>query len=840
MFAKLRRRFALVVVSALVLSSVAAAPSASPSSFDSAALRFIPASPTAGARSARRGHGLLRESSAAVTMQVEPHFGGHFKFGEWLPLRVTLNNDGPPLRTEVRADTTQAGGQTTYIAPIELPSGAYKRITLYVQPPSFAQAIRVRLVDDSGELASESVPVSVERNVNYVVGVIAPRAEPFAVLAGLTLNPAATDQAVPPKGVGQPLARPVKTLPIPLSDIPERPEGLRSLDALVISGVDTSDLSLAQRHTLQIWVEQGGRLILGGGASAARSLAGLPDEWAKDFRATSSTSDVSSLNALSAFAGQDVRVPGPFVVTWPASSPVLRTLIEQDGYALLVERRVGEGYVNYVALDLAGSPFDAWAGTLRFWEKLLTPGSAYPLNAPPDVSPRAMRANTLSYALQSLPTLELPSINWLSGLLAVYIVLVGPVNYLVLRRAGKLAWGWLSIPALTLLFSIGAFLFGFSVRGGDVIINKISFITFSARAAAPMQTFVGIFSPERTAYTLNVPGRALIAPLVLEGSPWGKGNALAYAGAEIVQGEPAQARGVQVSQWAMQGFQTESPVPDGWRIESSLSLEGDRVRGTLVNHTSELIADAVIVNGTRFARLSDLSPGQSQMLDQALQQSSGPFPYFLFMDSFRNVGPTGPSREVQVRQQLLSGYYQSTGGPPQPPIRPTLIGWMRASPLDVQVMGVRWATQQMSLVIATLHTQYAPGAIHLYPGSLPARLVARQGDVGVCGSNNQMYMNNGSATLEYQLPEELTGMSITRLALTVQMPGGGDAPTIEVFNRSGEWIKLEKPQSGRNELSDPARFFSADGTLRVRASSGAAGSKGCVLFDLDVEGELKK
>jgi len=156
----------------------------------------------------------LAAPPANVTMKVEPYFGGHFKFGEWLPLHVTLANDGPALRVEVRADTTEAGSQTTFVVPVELPTGARKRITLYVQPPSFAKAVRVRLIDGARELESQSLQVTVERNVNYVVGVIAPRSEPFAVLNGLTLNSAQAAQGIELKWTGSQQPRPVRVIPM--------------------------------------------------------------------------------------------------------------------------------------------------------------------------------------------------------------------------------------------------------------------------------------------------------------------------------------------------------------------------------------------------------------------------------------------------------------------------------------------------------------------------------------------------------------------------------------------------------------------------------------------------
>jgi hypothetical protein len=514
-------------------------------------------------------------------------------------------------------------------------------------------------------------------------------------------------------------------------------------------------------------------------------------------------------------------------------------LIEQDRHTLLAESSLGEGRVNYAALDLSGNPFDAWAGAPLFWEKLLTPGSSF--NTPPDVSPRSLLANSLSYTLQNLPALALPSIRWLAGLLVVYIVLVGPVNYLALRRLRKLDWGWFTISALTVSFSVGAFAMGYNMRGGEVIINKLSIFTFDEHAAtAPVTSYVGIFSPARRAYTLSFPGRALVAPMTVEGSPWSSGGPVSALGqVELVQGEPAQVRGVQVNQWTMQAFQTESPAPEGWNIEFNLVFDGDRVRGTLVNHTSETIQDPILVYGNRYVRLGNLPPDASQPIDHVLQQSSGaPFPYFL-TEGMNSPGPRGPSREREVRQQLLNNYFQSYSGPPQPPTRPTLIGWTQADSLDVRVEGTRWITQQTSLVVATMSIQYLPGPIHLPLGALPVRLTDLRGDIGECGpSPNQVFVNNGSATLEFQFPPELAGLRVTQMTLVIDR-GNGALGVIEVYDRNDKWFKLESPHLGRTVLSDPARFIADNGMVRVRLTS-IPGVTGCWVYDLDVEGELSK
>ena len=255
----------------------------------------------------------LAAQTGGITLQVEPFFNGHYKYGEWLPLRVTVTNPGAALDAHVRVDLSQSGGDTAWLVPVELPSGAQKQFTLYVLPPSFAQIARVRVLNGTQELAKQDAPLTTHQNSDYLVGIIAPNTESFNPISGMTLT-----GGVP---------RIVRMLPLTLNDLPDRTEGLRALDALVVTDTDTSALSPAQTRALSSWVQQGGRLVLGGGASAACTLSGLPDTLAADFRAPDGVTELSKLDTLGTFAGQEVRVPGPFAAAIGTGG---NALVEQD------------------------------------------------------------------------------------------------------------------------------------------------------------------------------------------------------------------------------------------------------------------------------------------------------------------------------------------------------------------------------------------------------------------------------------------------------------------------------------------------------------------------------
>ena len=63
-------------------------------------------------------------------------------------------------------------------------------------------------------------------------------------------------------------------------------------------------------------------------------------------------------------------------------------------------------------------------------------------------------------AVSNLPSLALPPIGGLLVLLFGYIVLIGPINYLVLRRLDRREWAWVTMPVLIVVFTVGAFGFG--------------------------------------------------------------------------------------------------------------------------------------------------------------------------------------------------------------------------------------------------------------------------------------------------------------------------------------------------------------------------------------------
>jgi hypothetical protein len=787
-----------------------------------------------------------------LTIEAEPALGGYFKYGEWLPVWVTLENNGPDVQAEVQVRLSDGGGATTFAAPADLPTGSRKRVPVYILPNSFSHELEVQLVEGNNLLASRKINVQPQPNINYLIGVVTPERGALSLLQTISIGST---------------QRPIILIDLELEDLPERVEGLRSLNTLVINAVDTSNLSTGQQVALQSWVQQGGRLVVGGGAEASRAVAGLPESLLPF--APSGLEEVAEIDALGDFAGgESVRVPGPFTVA-TGEARAGRSLLDQDRLPLIQEQAVDRGYVDFIALDLAQAPFDAWSGTGAFWEALLSPGADYPEWLPYDMSLRQNRSSSMPYALSNLPALELPSIRSLALLLALYVLVVGPVNYLVLRWRKRLHLAWVTTPLFTLVFSAGAFGLGYALHGTDLILNKIAIVEVQPSGNASVSSYLGLFSPTQQSYEIEVSGGGLLSPLRIEGDPFASGGIGQSADMLFLQGEPSQVRGLTVNQWSMQSFMAELTWKGFGQLAGDLQLEGGdgtaAIKGTVRNETAYTLEDAVLVIGSQFTRLGDLAPGQEKLVDMSLPTLLGqPFEpsisWKLFQEELERPSPSGPPRDIQLKQTVLDNIFPwgSWYGPimgantsitsPTSTSRLLLLAWLDQAPPEPRIADRSPVEQTTALVMAALPYHLPQGGVLSLPPGFLQGTVLELNDGGFCGPMGvpAVYLGRQESIFEFQVPSgsepgspiEGEQLQIEQLVIHIGSDTGtNQVPDTGIFNWESEtWSDLQGPVSGKNVIAEVDGLISADGKVRVRLVPNNFFGGGCFFLALGLEG----
>lgn len=522
-----------------------------------------------------------------LTIEASSLLDGHARVGSWMAIDVHIKNDGPPLTGELRL-TGGVQGRTRFGTAIEAPTQSDQTHRLYVQPPGFGREMEVSLVSGSTTVATTKAQFTIHDASQMVVGIVAE--QPGDIIGDLDLLPNVNN--VKPVTVG-----------LEVRDLPDRVEGWGALDRVVWQDMDSNQLAPEQLNALRGWVAGGGRLIIAGGTAGPSSLSAFPDALLP-YRPTTTT-DVAP-SSLVALLGE---LPDA-ATDLPALSGALtsgRSLATVAGQSVAAERAYGAGAVTIIGFD----PTAKWlAGTNiaeGLWRRLIPTRSTGTAGSGDD--------SQIVQAAAQLPSLALPPVGGLIALLGAYILLIGPLNYIVLKRLDKREWAWVTMPVLIAAFAVGAYGFGSLIRGTNVIVNEAAIVRGAPGATEGLaQTYVGVFSPSRASYQVRfLDGALLSAPT--NGDFLSDGTATTL---DVLQGEPSRVRDLGVGFGSLRTIRAESPVKVPL-VQAALRLEDGRLRGSVTNASDQVLQAPAVVLGGTVAKLSDLAPGQTANVDVALQ-----------------------------------------------------------------------------------------------------------------------------------------------------------------------------------------------------------------------------
>lgn len=190
---------------------------------------------------------------------------------------------------------------------------------------------------------------------------------------------------------------------------------------------------------------------------------------------------------------------------------------------LIVQSAYGLGRITVVGFDLDRSPFSEFQARSQFWMWLLAEsGSAKAVeghaasnsrNVNNNWSPSFNSASTeddFSTALQRdidrFEGVPVISFGWVALFVLLYTLLIGPVEYLILKKVfKKLELTWITFPIIVLTVSAIAYLSAYALKGSDLKINKFDVIDVDpASQRIYGRTWVGVFSPRIESYTVSV------------------------------------------------------------------------------------------------------------------------------------------------------------------------------------------------------------------------------------------------------------------------------------------------------------------------------------------------
>ncbi|MGL6095153.1 MAG: hypothetical protein ACRC7O_05035 [Fimbriiglobus sp.] len=434
----------------------------------------------------------------------------------------------------------------------------------------------------------------------------------------------------------------------------------------------------ARRQALLEWVRRGGKLVVAVGANAgllaqfpafqeilptkltaaepSRNVAELPLKW-KVFggqyndavlRPKADTFPVARLTA-------DPARPPRYLLPIPddAGKP------DPELPLTVVQAPFGLGRVTLVAFDLDRSPFVDFPAKAEFWDWLLrtagaeraSVGTGNKLNefssysdGKEDEFATEMRSHVDWF--EGVPVI---SFGWVALFIALYTLLIGPVEYLFLKKVvGRLELTWITVPLIVLTVSAAAYFTAYAIKGNDLRINKVDLVDIDpASGRVYGRSWFTVFSPRIDSYTVGIepregwtvekPGTPNPSTLVdwMAGGRSGTGNIVSRG--YTYHTDPTDRRvadgltGVPIQVWSTKAFTANwsgFTDPGAPPVESKLyHPPGDptQLSGTLTCRlpvAAEKLQDAVLIYAGRSYKLPGLAAGQdtTPVLDQTRAQ----------------------------------------------------------------------------------------------------------------------------------------------------------------------------------------------------------------------------
>jgi len=751
--------------------------------------------------------------SAASSVQIEARalMGGRYEVGGWMAVAVTLVNDGEPTDGNLTA-ATQAGAVSRFV---EMPAGARKVVMLYLQPEAFQRTITVEYQEPNGTVRDE-IEVRVLEQSNNQRAIVGD--------GGGTLRP----QLLGAEEITGP--EPITLAP---ADIPERPEPLGGLSAMVWAG-NSASLTEAQRRSLERWVAEGGQLvILGGPDWQARTSA---------FAGLLPVTGLAAIDgvpqaALAAWSGSDVPATPDATVSTGALREDARALITaEDGTLLASMRPVGAGRVVLMGTDLATDAYRGWAGSPRLWGRLLPSGALLEQFTGGGFPIKEEMDSYLSQALNTLPSLDVPPAELLLAVIVGYILLIGPVSYMVLRRVDRRELAWVTAPLLIVLFSASSYGIGRSLKGSDVIVNQISLVrSASDGTTASVETYAGVYSPDQANYDVSVEADALMGRLL----PSALRDLGVATGTDVLveQGDPAHLRGLGIGAGGFEGVRAVAVVEHQPTLSISWESRGDDRIGTVTNVGDIPISDVAWISSSGGEMIGDLEPGADADFTIPATNFNGSAASEQVYGFGGFDAGSDEQRQIQMRRQVIDalvGY--GSFGPGGFEIvtssgrGPFLIGWRTGEgPLPIHVDGQQAQRFGTEVEVIAARPPLGSGEVTIRPHQMAITVVGTEGDAN-SGGPGMVMLGDGSVTYGIGLPLEAAGLAATEVEIVVgpdpsfvltDQGGFGGFPegyTVEVRKPgTDEWVLVgDLSQRSRFEIDDPSGALSPTGRIEVR------------------------
>lgn len=387
------------------------------------------------------------------------------------------------------------------------------------------------------------------------------------------------------------------------SQLPNKP-WQHSRDLIAIGTIDNDSFTDQQIDALIQWVNSGGIVVFSAPLNtieAERFGAFIPVQQTKG----TSSIDITMLEDVL----EEIELPTQQLEIVEGDYVRDAHYFPHEETPLFVGHRYGQGYVIVATYDIASEPMASWKNNRQLWTAVL---DTFPILYTMDKIAKHQYFNEFySYQTMEMPGLNSPSVPVAFFIWIVFIIVVGPLLYLILKKVDRREWAWWIIPMIVIVTSASIYTVGMQRITSESISSLTTNVHIYNENLATVNSSGQFFVLDGGDYDLEIHDGFYAFPEHRRShrSAWlrhtGEEQTLQFR--DMPYMSIAQARAMSYSS-------------DIGYVEHDLYIEGDYLKGTLTNNTKFDLKDIQLRVGPSTYELDPIKQNETMTINQHMDK----------------------------------------------------------------------------------------------------------------------------------------------------------------------------------------------------------------------------